>query len=162
MLNNLGYLALVGCLLFVTVGLLADIEATRQMTHSRFRWVSLVRLCRCARGAAALMVALLFALAMAASPLVTVTSLLLACLLAMLSQGALLVYGALWQVGLRAFLPALLLLVTFANLQGVALPHATGELAFSPLAAVLAVACALGFWLIAEQRTRQDLLRLRD
>lgn len=162
MLNTLGYFSLFACLVFVAVAVLADWVATHQMVHSRFRFVPVVRLCRNARAGAALMVALFLGLGMVSSPLGTLMAFLLACLLTLASQGRMLVVGAMWQAGLRCFLPMALVLGFLANLSAAALPHATGQMALNPLTAFLAVLSAVGFWFIAELRTQQDLLRLRD
>jgi len=101
MLNTLAFSALCACFAFVLVALLADWEATRQMVNSRFRFVPLVRLCRSARGGAALMVGLFMGVSLAATPLFALMAILLAALVTLAGQGGLLAVGAIWQAGLR-------------------------------------------------------------
>lgn len=162
MLNTLAFSALCACFAFVLVALLADWEATRQMVHSRFRFVPLVRLCRSARGGAALMVGLFMGVSLAATPLFALMAILLAALVTLAGQGGLLAVGAIWQAGLRGFLPVALMLCFVANVAMGVLPQSQQTLSLGLREGLLASISAIGFWFIAELRFQQDLLRLRD
>lgn len=162
MLNSLEFIALYACFAFVLVALLADWEATRQIAHSRFRLVPFVRLLRSARGGAALMAGLFLGAGLGSAPLPVLLALLLAFLVMLAFQGQLLDSGAVWQASFRGFFPVALVLCFVTNVALTSHPYGARVLSFGWVEAMLALASAVGFWLIAEFRTQQDLLKLRD
>lgn len=162
MFNSIGFIALYACFAFVVVALLADWEATRQIAHSRFRLVPLIRLCRSAWGCAALMAGFFLGVGLASAPLPALLALLLAFLVMLVFQGHLLDSGAVWQASFRSFFPVALVLCFVANVALTDHPYGARVLSFGWVEAALALTSAVGFWLIAELRTQQDLLKLRD
>ncbi len=160
-------IALSQSLLFVTLVLvviagIGDTMASHQMATERFRWVPLVRLARWAQIPAALFVVAYLVVALIASPMNSVLAFQVGFLVALVGQARMVVLGAVRQALLRGFLPAIVLGVTLANLQGVPThPQSqTLQLGLGPL--VVALLAAVGFWYVAHQRTQQDLIRLRD
>jgi uncharacterized membrane protein YdcZ (DUF606 family) len=138
-----------------------DTMASYQMTHDRYRWVPFVRALRRAQWLAIIGGLAFVVVSMAASPLLSVTAFLAACVVAMLSQFRALTCGANYQALMRGFMPLMLLsmgLVNFPGWTSQTFPRL--ELSGSAFAALLLL--STGYWYVAHQRTVQDLLRLRD
>lgn len=149
-------------LVLVLIAGIGDTLASHQMATERFRWVPLVRLARWAQIPAAFLVVIYLVVALIASPMNSVLAFQLAFLVALVGQARMVVLGAVRQALLRGFLPAIVLGVTLANLDGVPTHPQSHTLQLGLASLAMALLAAGGFWYVAYQRTQQDLIRLRD
>lgn len=160
-LSELAALLLWASAAFSFAAFLGDAEATRQMSAERFRWVPVVRTLRGARLAASVAVLVFIGIATASSPLLSVLTLLVGCLVAMLGQAQRLTHGAVGKAFFGGFIPWLVTLFALVNLY--LLPQqAFPGLQLSLTALLPAALTALLLALATRLRDEQDLLRLRD
>lgn len=162
MLNSLAYFSIYACFAFSLLGLLGEVEATRQMGRSRYLFVPVIRLLRHARIGAAAMVALFLGVSFAASPLAALPALLMTWLFTLSIQHKALFCGAYWDAALRTTLPSALVLCFAFDLVAAAAPNVSTGLSLGMVHAALVGGSAVCLWLIAEFRVQQDLIRLRD
>lgn len=162
MLNTLAQLSILACSGFVLVALLAEMAATRQMVNSHYRCVPFIRLCRQARIGAALMVALFWGVSFVVYPLAALILLFIAAFSTLSFQSAAIQVGSYWDASLRTFLPTALVLCLVGDMTLKATPNKDEAFTLGASHAALVCLSAIGFWLLAELRARQDRIRYQD
>lgn len=127
----------------------------------RFRFVPLVRTLRYAQWPAVILGLAFAVVSLVANPLWAVTALLVGFLLTILGQFRMLSSGANYQALMRGLMPTLVLGMFVVNYPGL-LPATFPHLQFGFLETIAALLLAASYWFVAHQRTKQDLIRLRD
>jgi len=145
-------------LILLIVAGIAETVATRQTGAATYAYVSLIKLLRSAHVPATALVMTFVCSTIELAPVPLAVAFLLAIALSVLVYGKTVILGNYGQVFWRVFLPTVIVVEPFLNLNVLPHPSTVASMEFSPVVLVLSIVISFGFRYIACQRTEQYLI----